>query len=168
MLNASGSPDPFLNYAVGFINPFAATTSFTLTILMPYVGGPYNSLTLSHSSNATDGNASGGATVGLNVDPNVANALLDGVIETGLDTGCTIIPPPNSQTCFAGADSTVAVASGAAGTFGVRLDFTLSPGDLYAATGRVELDNSAIPEPSTYFFIGTGLAALVAFRRRLA
>jgi hypothetical protein len=165
-LLAAGNPDPILNYAVAFINPFAVTSTFTLNLLLPYIGGPYNSFTLSHSSNAADGNLNGTATVGLNVEANVANGLLDGVVVTGLETGCTITPPPNSQSCFSGADSTVAVASAAAGTFGVRLDFTLSPGDLYSATGVVELTNTAIPEPTSVILSLTGFGAFLFFARR--
>jgi hypothetical protein len=67
-------------------------------------------------------------------------------------------------TCFGDAISTVPVASGVAGMFGTRMSFILSPGDQYAATGRVELVNAVVPEPATGLLIGVGLMA--ALRRR--
>jgi hypothetical protein len=166
-ISVVGQTDPFINYAVGFINPFNSQTAFVLTLIVPYVGGPYNQSKLSHSSTATDGDDSGGATVGLNTELHKASALVDGVVVTGLATGCSITPPPSSQSCFTGADSIVPVVSGATGTLAVRLSFTLSPNDSYSATGKHTLENSSVPEPSTFLFVGAGLLAVGALGRRV-
>jgi hypothetical protein len=163
-LTATANSDPFLNFAVGFINPFPAPTIFVLTLLVPYVGGPYNQSTLSFASTATDGGGPLGATLLLNTDPHIGNALVDAVAVTGLSTGCAITPPPDSQSCFSGADSTVGVATLPAGFFGVRINFMLSPNDSFSASGQHDLTNAAVPEPATVLLIGTGLVA--ALRRR--
>jgi hypothetical protein len=165
-LTGEGNIDPFLNYSVGFVNPFSSTTTYVLTILMPYVGGPYNEMTLSHSSTVTDSDSSGAATVSLDADAHVANAVLDAVVTTGLGTGCAMTPPPNPQTCFSGPDSTVAVASAASGVFGIRLNFQLSANDSYSTTGRVDLANAAaVPEPTTVMLVATAMVATLRRRR---
>jgi hypothetical protein len=88
-LSLVGNTDPFLNYTVGFVNPFSSPTAFVLTILMPYVGGPYDQVSLQHASTITDQDRSGSASVGLNTDSHVSTALLDGAVVIGLSTGCT-------------------------------------------------------------------------------
>ena len=163
-LHVIADTDPFINYSLGFVNPFNAPATLTLTILVPYVGGPYDLLTLSHSSTASDGLRDGGS-VSLDVDPHIANGSLDGVIVTGLSTGCLIAPSAVDQACFSGPDSTVGVSSLVAGFLGLRVNFTLSPDeDSYDAEGNLTL--SSVPEPATLLLIGTGIAAIV--RRRVA
>jgi hypothetical protein len=166
-LEVDADTDPFLNYAVGFINPFPSSTSFVLNLTMPFVGGPYNQETLNHASTITDGGGGAGATVGLNTELNVASALLNGLVVSGLDSdGCSI--PGGSGICFAGPSAITAVSAGATGTFGLRLSFALSGNDAFSSSGNVILDNNntVVPEPSTYLFIATGLAGMAALRLR--
>jgi hypothetical protein len=164
---AFGNIDPTLNYAFSLFNSSGAAISFEIEFILPYIGGPYNTFTLSNSSTAADANLSGNATVELYLQPNIANGLLDGTRVTGLGTGCSITPPPTDQTCFAGSDTTVPVLSNATGEFSVRIGLTLSPGDTYATSGVATLENTAVPEPAAYLFVGSGLLAVAAFRRRL-
>jgi hypothetical protein len=61
---------------------------------------------------------------------------------------------------------TVAVASAATGSFGLRLNFALSASDRYSATGHVEIvDAATAPEPATFLLIGSAFVA--ALRRHL-
>ena len=162
-LRVTADIDPFLDYSLTFINPLDHTIPVSLTILMPYAGGPYDLVILSHSSTVGDGLRDGG-TLGLDLQPHIANALLDFVTVTGLSTGCAIAPAAVGQTCFSGPDSTVGVLSGPTGVFGVQVNFTLTAFDAYSASGRVTL--TSVPEPATLLLIGTGIAAIV--RRRVA
>lgn len=162
----SYNADPFLDYAFGVTNNSAGTLSFTFSFLAPYVGGPYLEFRNSHASTIT---SVSGATVATNLNPLIHWPTLDGVPVAGsaLGDGCAVAGN-GSFTCDASGSTVVSpVLSAASGLFGVTLSWTLSPGDSYSLSGRVEL--AEIPEPGTFALLFAGLAGLLGIaRRRLA
>ncbi|MDX2181261.1 MAG: PEP-CTERM sorting domain-containing protein [Bryobacteraceae bacterium] len=162
--------DPYVDYAIAVKNFGAVPLSFSFTFLTPYAGGPYFLLDSSHSSSVTDSSPTNGAvTVALDKKGSIHTPNLDGVDILGgaLGAGCA---PVGAKGFSAGCEAPAGVvglpvATLAAGTLSVTVNFTLSPGDIYTANGRVEIYNNPIPEPSTYAMAIGGLGLLLAFRR---
>jgi hypothetical protein len=162
--------DPYVDYAIAVKNFGAVPLSFSFTFLTPYAGGPYFLLDSSHSSSVTDSSPTDGAvTVALDKKGGIHTPNLDGVDILGgaLGVGCAPVGAKGfSAACEAPAGVVgLPVATLAAGTLSVTVNFTLSPGDIYTANGRVEIYNNPIPEPSTYAMAIGGLGLLLAVRR---
>jgi len=166
--------DPFINYAFAIANLTAAPQDVTVVFSSPFTGGPYGSLASSHQLGVTDGDGNGSVSVQPIAGQSfIHQPFVDGADVDGLNPGCTLSPGAGgSASCYAsGAPTFVGISTGATGTFGVRIQFTLSPGDLISTSGRVELFPSGVPlgntpEPATLGTLGAGLAALVVWRRR--
>lgn len=167
--------DPFVQYSLGVTNLALVPTTFTFFLATPFGGGPYSTLLSSHASNVTDGGPTPNGSV--EVTPS-GGALIHRPQINGVETavgqfgdGCTPSGSPSfSAFCDVGSGSFAIPAVSGPGTLGVTVAFTLSPGDSYAATGRVEIfdgrGTTGVPEPSA-FILGVGvLAGLVYYRRR--
>jgi len=170
----TSNADPFLDYSFGVMNLTASNLTFSFLFLSPYDGGPFGVLKSSHASSVTDGGAAPDGAVVVKPDAAtgfVHNPMVDGSLVTAaaISPGCTLAAPPGfSDNCQGFSFITVPVASGLAGTFGVKIEFNLAPGDLMALTGRVELLQSLsepIPEPAYTAIIGLALVGLSVTRR---
>jgi MYXO-CTERM domain-containing protein len=183
--DVSFDPDPFVEYSFGVKNFLAVSQTFSFTFLTPFGGGPYSRLSSSHSSNVTDG-----ATVGVATDGSVLvtpvggtfihRPQINGAPAVGLD-GVTLVgqfgpgcdpsgAPGFSAFCNVGSGTfPISPVSGPPGSLSVTVSFELSPGDLYATSGRVELldavSPTATPEPST-LLLGLGVLAGILYRQR--
>jgi len=165
--------DPFIDYSFGVINFTSSDLTFSFLFFSPYAGGPFGGLRSSHSSSATDGGVADGSVV-VSADALtgfVHNPILDGVDVTSaaLGTGCTLAGAPGfSDSCDGFSLLTVPIVSAASGIFGVRIEFTLSPGDALSLNGRVELieePGEPIPEPTYAAVVGLALVGLSLVRR---
>ncbi len=150
-------------------------TSFTLTLTLPFVHGPYTGLNTSHSSDITDGGAAQLATVAAGVSEYsfIHTALLDNTIVAGgeISKGCADNGLAGfTLTCQVPlTQSNLPVAPGGDGNLGVALSFTVSPHDKFSFNGNVSLVGAVVPEPTTYLSILAGLLGLfgVIVRRRI-
>jgi hypothetical protein len=158
-------PDPTV---VGFIaiqNNALVAQTFSFTFLLPIVAqGPQIQVTGSISGSLTDANG-GGAGL-LSVPPSMYQAQVDGL------TVQTLLNHP--QAFAAGAFGSTPWGPGSFGpttlnqtansTIAIKVDFTLSPGDLASFTSVFNV--IAVPEPATLAMLTGGLVGLVAFGRR--
>jgi hypothetical protein len=171
VLTYSADPDPFVSYVISVQNFTAVALSFSAFFGSTYVGGPYGEFESWHSSTVTDGDQSGTMSVAPFVKTTVHTPTLDGsdVLAAALGDGCSFTSRTAGATEVCDPLATVVgpVATGASGVFGVLLSFTLSAGDAYAASGRIELRQSTVPEPATLPLILTALLVVGVRARRM-
>ena len=161
--------DPFIAYVFGVTNLSMATTTYTFLFLSPYAAGSYDLIKSSHVSSVTDSDADDGVVVGTSMFPKIHNPMIDGVPSAGAHgDGCTLTPGAGSGPCDSFPLIMAPIAPTAvAGVFGITVKFTLSPGDIYSASGRFELKHDTrVPAPGALAFLGLGLAALGLMHRR--
>jgi hypothetical protein len=163
-LGVTAFNDPYLNYSATFQNPGNTTMTYTLTETLPYTGGPYTSVSDSFADNVTDGDANGSVTIGRPAGTNfIAQPIVDGTNVDGINKGCTVTGSPgfSGPGCVtSNTMNTVPYTTLTSGNFGITLNFTLSPGDTYAFSGRVSLQ-SGVPEPASWSAMGLGLGVVL-------
>jgi hypothetical protein len=169
-LSVGTNPDPFVEYSFGIKNFAGSTADYVFSFLSPYVAGPYTQLQSSHASTVTDGAPANGSVVVNSFGGGwVHRPEIDGSPAPGsFGGGCSAAGPSGfSVACNPFDTGFFGVSTAASGTFGVKVGFSLSGGDLYSTAGRVEL--SQIPEPGTWALLLAGLGSILAIgRRRLA
>lgn len=164
--------DPFVDYGFSIENTGATPLTVSFTVSSPYVGGPYNMLTDSFSDSVTDsGNTPDGqVTIGVPAGiTDVNQPFIDAMNADGINPGCVVTGPKGFSSPGCVSTSTfnnVTVSTATSGTFGIKVNFILSAGDIYTINGRTALTSSLVPEPATVGMLGAGLLGLTILGRK--
>ena len=162
--------DPFVTNNITFLNPTAATQTFTVTITLPIAPFSYDA-TVASSIGVTVTDSFGGSVTASSVSPQgIYSGQVNGV------TILTLMPHPTSVSCATGTGCTqtatdnsalgqLPAGPGVANSIGIQLKFTLTAFDQIAVTSRFEIID-AVPEPSAAALLGIGIAGLAIARRR--
>lgn len=162
--------DPFVTNNAVLTNNSAVAQTFIISAAIPIPAFNYDRAVFSSVGvTATDSNGNGPVSVtSLSLFEGQVNgvgvlSLLDPVSLT--QANCS--PFPNTPGCTATTSDGIvlqALPAGVATVIGIKLQFTLSPGDSIGITSRFEI----IPEPTTFLLLGMGVTGLALARRRRA
>lgn len=162
--------DPFVTNNITLTNNSAVAQTFIISAALPIPAFGYDKAVFSSVGvTATDSNGNGSLSVtSLSLFEGQVNgvgalSLLDPVSLT--QANCS--PFPNTNGCSASTTDGVvlqALPAGVANLIGIKLQFTLSPGDSIGITSRFEI----VPEPTTLLLMGMGVTGLALARRRRA
>jgi hypothetical protein len=165
-ISAFFNPDPFIDFAVAASNggavPIVLVFAFSSPVITP--GVVYGTSEASIGLTVTDGNS---PRDGASVDYTLDSSVNLGVLDIGVDLAGSCV-----EDCLGSPTEVCSdFATGAFGPVAVTnleavLTVTLSPGDNFSATGRVEIFPTAVPEPTSVMLSLTGLGALLFFVRR--
>ena len=162
--------DPFVTNNISLTNNSGVAQTFIISAALPIAAFNYDKAVFSSVGvTATDSNGNGSLSVTSlalfegQVNGVGALSLLDPVSLT--QANCS--PFPNTNGCSATVSDGIVsqlVPAGVANLIGIKLQFTLSPGDSIGITSRFEI----VPEPTTLLLVGAGLIGLAVTRRRSA
>ena len=163
--------DPFVTNNISLTNNSGVAQTFIISAALPIAAFNYDKAVFSSVGvTATDSNGNGSLSVtslalfeGFINTPAAQLSLLDPVSLT--QANCS--PFPNTNGCSATTSDGIvfqALPAGVANLIGIKLQFTLSPGDSVGITSRFEI----VPEPTTLLLVGAGLIGLAVTRRRTA
>jgi len=167
------NPDPSITSNFTLTNISAVTQPYILTITLPIaLVGPAISITGSTGGALTDLNANGATATDNGAA--IYSARVNGTsLQTLLDPPQLFVAPVNPT----GGPSSVPIGPVGFGptvlpqsadvNMSMRIQFTLTPGDQVQLTSVFDIQPAQIPEPGTVLLLGSGLAGLVAFRRRV-
>ena len=167
-ITASTQSDPVIDFGMNF--SAGSDPLVTLSISIPYVGGPYTTIYTTASGTITDTGLLGSASAlpaGSN-PADIQTVLVNGsIVPTGSpqNPGCNASGTPGfSQPCGfpTGMQNPAIFATSETGTLELDEVFQLSGGASYSISGSV----SFTPEPATGILLGGGLLAIAAFARR--
>ncbi len=168
---ASGNLDPFLNFAVGFVDSGAASI-FTVVFsspIAPTITGLAN-YTLDLAGSFSNGSPNNGGSLAM-AAPNtlgVLEAQLNGTSIDGIGTAASFAALVSSVYGPFGSSGTFDCSGlGGCTTMSTRLAFLGSGGsDAYSYTGRFEI--TAVPVPAAVWLFGSALGLMGVMRRKLA
>ena len=164
--------DPFVTNNISLTNNSGVAQTFIISAALPIAAFNYDKAVFSSVGvTATDSNGNGSLSV-------TSPALFEGFVNAPAVTLLSLLDPvsltqancspfPNTNGCSATTSDGIvlqALPAGVATLIGIKLQFTLSPGDSIGITSRFEI----VPEPTTLLLVGAGLIGLAVTRRRSA
>lgn len=168
--NIDGDIDPIVQNFIALTNSSAVTNVYSVTVILPTIAIPGGSLIDgSVGGSVTDANGDGFAqAAALGGD-----SIYTGLIDLAAAPGATLLPSPYSATVNVnGGTSAIGPASfgqpvpiagpGVVGNIGIRLTFSLTPGDTIALTSFFRV----VPVPAPGGLALLAFAGLGARRRR--
>ncbi len=161
--DATTKADPDINYHLSI----GGDPTVQLTILQPFLGGPFPVFVGSSMATITDANLDGRAF--LLGSPLINTAIINGVLAGQYDTGCDLTGTPGfTAACpssrFQGLAASSIGSTVVGQTMELKLGFSLSDGDFATLNGFGVL---SVPEPAAGSLLASGLlAAWIALRRR--
>jgi hypothetical protein len=170
--NMTFDVDPVVTGTVAVTNNTLATQQFTLTFTLPIVAIPGGTFIGGSIQGGVTDNTGGGATLSTVLGSSFYTALIDGVpVQTLYNHLSTATAgnflSGNLPALAFGTPIPSLPGPAALVSIGLRLDFTLTPGDSVSFTSNFVVDASPfIPEPGTGLLLGFGLVTL-ALRKRL-
>jgi hypothetical protein len=160
--------DPFVTNNISLTNNSGVPQAFVISVAIPIPAFNYDRAIFSSVGiTATDSNGNGSLSVSSlalfegQVNGGTVLSLLDPLSLT--QAACSFPGGPGCSATTSEGIASLLLPPGSATLIGIKLAFTLSPGDSIGITSRFEI----IPEPGTMLLLGTALAGL-AVRRRLA
>jgi MYXO-CTERM domain-containing protein len=168
-LTFGGDIDPTLGFAFAVSNFTGAPLDFSLLFSMPIVPGSYTHAFASLAATVTDGGSDG---VTVTPIPPATSMMIStaspGGVNLGVDIGPACVGAAGTSTsCPASSLDNFAVTGGPYSSMSALVAFRLSGGgDLASFTGRLDFDNGAVPEPSTFALATAALAGLALIQRR--
>ena len=161
--------DPVISGITAVTNNGPVTQQFTLLFVLPIAPIPGGTLVGGSVQGGVTDNTGDGATLSTVLGSSFYTALIDGApVDTLYDHLTTVTAGSFLSANLASLAFGVPIPSqpgpAALATIGIRLDFTLTPGDSASFTSNFVV---VVPEPSTALLMGLGLG-LMALRRRQA
>jgi hypothetical protein len=156
--DATTDADPSIDYQLSI----GGDPTVQLTILQPYLGGPFPLFTGRSNVTITDANHDGRAS--MLGSPFINTAMVDGVLAGQYDTGCDLTGTPGfTVTCPVSQIQGVASASIRSELvvqkMELEIEFSLSDGDFAPLNGCAAL---SVPEPATGASMASALVLLSA------
>lgn len=165
----NANPDPNIVYGLVFgPTPGPGPNNYTFDFSQPFLGSGYDTIHQDFSGSATFSQPGvGGSITNINVKADVNGAYANGVNLLGFSCSS---PTNGSIACGQGSATSSIIPVSSPGTFSVHFETSI-PGNHDVATfnGQVELSRTSVPEPASFFFLGSGFLMLSwLMKRRLA
>jgi hypothetical protein len=171
-------PDPSVNGSFTITNNSAVVQTFTLIVTLPVAaipgasemgGSTVQGLTDNNGNGATMGTLAGSAFYRAMVDSGFVGPPANLFVHNSTFSVGNYLSGSDGGAAF-GTPIPSAPGPAVLTSIGIQFQFTLTPGDTASTQGVFVVEPVSppqqVPEPGSMFLLGTGLAGLIAFKRR--